>query len=98
MAQLRIQVHPGARRQSLRGRRADGALRLEVTAPPERGRANQAVTELLAGLLGVERRRLEVVRGLAARAKVVEVAGLDEAELERRVEAALARVEGGDDR
>ena len=44
---LAVRVHPGARRNAIRGWLDDGALRLEVTAPPEDGRANRAVCELI---------------------------------------------------
>ena len=89
-----VHVHPGARREAVRGWRADGALRLDVAAPPERGRANDAVTALLAGVLGVPRGRVAVVRGHGSRTKVVEVTGLGDDELRRRIAAALA---GGKD-
>jgi uncharacterized protein YggU (UPF0235/DUF167 family) len=95
-AQLRVHVHPGARRESLRGWRVDGALRLEVTAPPEAGLANRAVAGLLAGVLGLRRTQVAVVRGLASRAKLVEVEGLDDVEIHRRIDAALRREEAAD--
>lgn len=88
---LAVRVRPGAAREGLQGRLGDGTLRLAVTAPPEGGRANQAVETLLAGVLGLPRARVTVVRGAAARAKVVEVDGLDEGEVERRIDDALNR-------
>jgi hypothetical protein len=97
-ALLRIHVHPGARRESLQGWRADGSLKLEVAARPEGGLANQAVTDLLAGALGVSRGRVMVVRGRSSRSKLIEVEGMDEAEIRRRIEAALAGREIADGR
>ena len=84
-----MRVHPGARSEGLAGRLADGTLKLAVAAPPEGGRANRAVETLLAGILGVPRARVTVVRGAGARSKVVEVEGLDESEVDRRIEDAL---------
>jgi uncharacterized protein len=66
------------------GRHGDG-WRARVAAPPERGRANEALIELLAGSLGVPRSRVSVVGGLTARRKIVEVDGLDLPEVERRL-------------
>jgi uncharacterized protein (TIGR00251 family) len=88
MARIELTVSPGAARSELVGRHGDG-WRARVAAPPERGRANRALVDLLADALGVPRDRVAVVAGLSGRRKVVEVAGLDSAELDRRLEAAL---------
>jgi uncharacterized protein len=56
-----------------------------VAAAPERGKANAALVDLLAGALGVPRARIRVVGGQAARRKVVEIEGIDAAEIERRL-------------
>lgn len=62
-------------------------LKLSVTAVPERGKANEAVVELLAGVLGVPKSRIRVLRGGTQPNKLVEVEGLDEGELRRRLGA-----------
>ena len=92
---IQVQVRPGSGRRGLRGRLANGVLKLEVNAPPEGGRANQAVVELLAEVLDLKRRQVEVTRGHGARSKCVEIEGLSESEVERRIESALAKREGG---
>ncbi|MFD1808465.1 DUF167 domain-containing protein [Gemmobacter lanyuensis] len=48
----------------------NGQLKAQVTAVPEDGRANKAVTELLAEALGVARTRLTLLRGATSRDKV----------------------------
>jgi hypothetical protein len=90
---LAVRVHPGAASEGLTGRLADGTLKLAVRAVPEGGGANRAVTDLLAAVLGVRRGQVEVVRGPASRAKVVEVDGLDDAEVNRRIDEALSQRE-----
>ena len=87
---LRVRVHPGARRPGLVGRLADGSLKLAVAEPPEGGRANRAVEALVAGVLALERDQVKVVGGAAARLKQIEIEGMDERELERRIAAACA--------
>jgi len=91
---LKVQVHPGARREALRGWRADGALKVDVTAAPEGGHANAAVRALLAGTLALPKREVAVVRGQSSRAKLVEVQGLDEDEVRRRIDRALEGADG----
>ncbi len=83
---LRLRVRPGARANSIVGIHA-GALKLGVTAPPERGLANEAVVSLLAEALGLPRTTVEVVGGRASRDKTVRIAGLTRAELLARLEA-----------
>ena len=86
---LEVLVRPRARRKGVVGFRADGKLVLAVTAPPEEGRANEAVAELLGDSLGVRRKDIAIVRGHGSRAKLIEVSGMDEPELKRRIERAL---------
>ena len=71
------------------GRHGDG-WRLRVSAPPEDGRANQAVERLVARSLGVHARDVRIVRGFGARDKVIEIDGLDAARVEQALEAACA--------
>ena len=84
MARIAITVSPGASKTVLVGRHGDG-WRVRVAAPPERGRANEALVELLAETLDVPRNSVRVVAGHAARRKIVEVDGLEPAELQRRL-------------
>jgi hypothetical protein len=90
-AKLAVRVQPGARRSSLLERLASGEYKLAVTAPPEDGRANEAVVELLAELLSVKRRQVSVARGLSSRIKQIDIEGLETAEAERRMQAHLAQ-------
>ena len=79
-----VRVQPRASRNSVAGFR-DGTLRVSVTAPPHDGQANAALLELLSETLKVGKSRLHIVRGHSSRDKVVTVAGLTQAEVERRV-------------
>jgi uncharacterized protein (TIGR00251 family) len=97
-ARLRVRVQPGARGSGLVGWMADGTLKLKVSAPPEDGRANRALAELLARVAGVKPAAVRVVRGQSARAKLVEVDGMDEPTLRSRITAALDVAEGNDGR
>jgi uncharacterized protein YggU (UPF0235/DUF167 family) len=84
VGRISVVVSPGARRTELVGRQGD-AWKVRVAAAPERGRANDALCVLLAKLLGVTVASVRVVGGASARRKVVEVDGLDAAELDRRL-------------
>ena len=63
---------PGARRDDVT---IDGqSVRLRVTAPPADGAANDAMLALLAAALGRPRRDLTLLRGAAARIKLIAIA------------------------
>jgi uncharacterized protein len=87
MARIEVTVSPGAARTELIGRHGAG-WRVRIAAPPERGRANDALCDLLAERLGLDRGRIAVVGGRTSRRKVVEIAGIDRAEVERRLDSA----------
>jgi uncharacterized protein (TIGR00251 family) len=57
-----VKALPGAKRNECRGE-TDGALRLCVTAAPEKGKANKALSELLAKLLDVKKSQVELLSG-----------------------------------
>lgn len=82
---LRLRVSPGARRAGIVGRYGE-AWKVRVTAPPERGLANEAVLRLLSDKLQLPLSGLSVVSGLTGRDKVVELRGIDQAEAVRRLE------------
>ena len=90
-ARLRVRVQPGARSAGLDGRMPDGVLKLKVREPAREGRANEAVSVLLAEHLRVPRRAVQVVRGASSRDKVVDVQGLSAEALEARIDEALAK-------
>ncbi|MDO5647946.1 DUF167 domain-containing protein [Paracoccus sp. (in: a-proteobacteria)] len=70
-AKIDIRVTPKARRNLLK---QDGdILRAYVTAPPEDGRANDAVIRLLADALGVAKSRLTLIRGATSREKLFQL-------------------------
>lgn len=81
-SRIEIRLTPRASREEIAGER-DGAILVRVTAPPVDGAANAALVRLLAK--GVPRSAVAIVSGETSRTKVVEVAGLDEAEARGRL-------------
>ena len=84
---LRLRVAPGAAKAAVVGRHGD-AWKVRVAAAPERGKANDAVLELLAETLALPRANVTLVSGGGSRDKVVELAGLAPEEIERRLATA----------
>jgi len=86
MARLTVKVHPRAKRSALAGRLGD-AWKLSLAAPPVDGKANDECVRFLADLAGVPRSRVRIVMGLTSRLKVVEIEGVPQEDLERRLSA-----------
>jgi uncharacterized protein (TIGR00251 family) len=84
MARLTVKVHPRAKRSALTGRLGD-AWKLALAAPPVDGKANDECVRFLAEFAGVPRSRVRIVTGLTSRLKVVEIEGVPQEDLERRL-------------
>ena len=85
---LPVRAQPGARRAGVQGEQA-GALKVAVTAPPQDGRANEALVEALRQALSVKRSQVELIGGQTSRDKRFLIRGLKRAELEKRLAALL---------
>ncbi|MGN6547330.1 MAG: DUF167 domain-containing protein [Aureliella sp.] len=72
---LPVRAQPGARREGIVGEQA-GALKVAVTAPPDRGRANEAIIEVLADSLGVAKSSITLLSGPTSRQKKFLLEGL----------------------
>ena len=81
---LNIKVIPGASRSGISGW-LDDTLKIKVSAPPEKGKANQAVVILLASALGLSLNAVRVLHGAGAQRKVLEIDGLSLAEIQLRL-------------
>lgn len=79
---LSVYVQPSASRAGVVGRHGD-SLKVRVSAPPEAGKANRAVTRLLAAELGVPRHDIELVQGASSRSKRFRLRNLDQATLRK---------------
>ena len=80
MGRLSLKVVPGSSRDEIVGWLGD-SLKVKVKAPPEKGRANEAVIALLAERLGIDASSISMVSGHGSPAKVVDVDGMDAAAL-----------------
>jgi hypothetical protein len=81
---LPVKVVPASSHSCLAGWLGD-TLKVRVTAPPERGKANAAVEATIAEALGVATSSVRVIRGQTSARKIVEILGLVESEVYRRL-------------
>ena len=86
MAVVAVKVVPNASADRVAGRYGE-AIKLAVAAPAEDGKANRAVLRLLADVLGVKPFRLQIIKGQYQPRKLVKVEGMEQAEVDARVNA-----------
>jgi uncharacterized protein len=86
---LPVQAFPGSRKNAVNGVR-QGRLKVQVTQAPEKGKANEAIVEVLAHALGLKRRQISLVSGETNPLKKFLIVDADLAELSRRLQDLLA--------
>ena len=79
---LSVKVVPGASRTEIAGWLGE-SLKIRVAAPPEGGKANQAVLALLAEILSVQLSQMEIINGQTQSRKVIAIEGLEADEMEK---------------
>lgn len=84
-ARLEVKVVPGASRNRVAGRYGDG-VKVQVMAPPEKGKANEAVVEVLAEWLSVRPVHIRVASGLTQARKAVLIEGISQQDLQTQLE------------
>ncbi len=93
-ASFLVRVAPRASRTAIVGVMGDGkdaAVKIALQAPPVEGRANAALIEFLAELLGVARSSIEIAAGENARMKRIAVRGRDAMEVATAIAIALTQ-------
>jgi uncharacterized protein (TIGR00251 family) len=81
---LPVRAQPNARRAGVVGEQ-NGALKVAVTAPPEDGRANAALLEVLREALGLKRSQIALTAGQTSRDKRFLIRGVGREELAGRL-------------
>ncbi len=70
-----IKAVPGSSRTSITGV-WNGMLKVKVSSPPEKGKANDALTVFLAQTLGVKSGDIAIIRGTSNPVKHIEIRGI----------------------
>ncbi|MBI1189275.1 MAG: DUF167 domain-containing protein [Tepidisphaera sp.] len=80
-----LKVVPGSRATAVVGRLGE-RLKVKVAAPPEGGKANRAVCELLAEVLGVSERAVSIIAGHGSAEKTARVEGVSAAAARKKLD------------
>lgn len=82
---LQVKVVPGASRSRVAGRYGDG-VKVQVSAAPERGKANGAVIEVLANWLDVKAAQIAIISGQTQPRKTVTISGISQETIKNKLE------------
>lgn len=94
--ELNVHAQPGAGRTHVAGRHG-GALKVRVAAPPEQGKANDALVRALAEAFGTEEGDVDLVSGASSRTKRFRISGVERSVFAERLDELVeeGRVEPG---
>ena len=70
-----VKIVPGSSRTAACGL-LNGMLKIKISAPPERGKANRALLDFLAKQLGVKKNTVALISGHISPVKYVQVSGI----------------------
>ncbi len=83
-ARITVKVQPRAKVTRVAGR-LENTYKLQIAAPPVDGKANDECIAFFARIAGAAKSRVRIISGLTSRMKVVEVEGISQEEIERRL-------------
>lgn len=69
-------IVPGSKTQTMVCGLLNGAVKIKVSAAPEKGKANKCLVEYLAGQLGVKKRAVSIISGGTTAVKQIRVRGI----------------------
>lgn len=74
---LRIKVKPGSKTDEI-SREADGSLKVKIKVQPVEGKANKYLIEYLAGVLGLPKSKVTLLKGETNQFKTLEIEAEEE--------------------
>ena len=87
---LEIRVTPNAGRSEITGWK-DGALRVKIAAPPEKGKGNKELIDFLSRALGIRKSAITIVAGRTGRNKTIAVEGMNREEIINKIQDTMTK-------
>lgn len=85
---LKVKAQPGSRRNAVSGEHA-GALKVSVTQAPEKGKANEAIVQVLCDALTLRKSQIELIAGQTSSQKRFLIREITMTELAARIATAI---------
>ena len=84
-AVFQVKIVASSSRTAVAGQ-LDGMLKIKVAAPPEKGKANQAIIKFLAEKLGVKKKRVVIASGLTSTIKHIRISDITTDDIEKLIQ------------
>jgi len=68
---IKVRVKPGSRKREVLD--TENGLVVKVCSPPEKGKANEELREILARYFGVSKGKVKIIKGEKSREKLIEI-------------------------
>jgi uncharacterized protein (TIGR00251 family) len=82
---ITISITPRASQNEISEILDDGTIKIRLTAPATEGKANKALLDFLADILGVKAADLEIIGGINGNDKLVAVSNMDSADVQAKI-------------
>lgn len=69
---ISVKVKPNSRENSVK-ELENGVFEVKVTDPPEKGKANEKVIELISKYMKIPKSKIEIISGLNSKQKVIQI-------------------------
>lgn len=70
---LNVKISANAQKTALKGKLCNGALKISIAAPPEKGKANAALIKFLAKHFSVAPQNISISRGTTSPLKLIKI-------------------------
>jgi len=83
-ARIAVQVQPNSRKNEIASFE-DGVLKVKISAPPVKGKANRELIEFLSDILNISKGSIIIEKGLTSKRKGIVIEGLTQDEVSNRL-------------
>ncbi|MCK5320428.1 YggU family protein [Candidatus Parcubacteria bacterium] len=70
---LRLKINPGSAKNEIKDVMADETIKINISAPAEKGKANKELIKFLSNQFGVNKDEIKIISGAGDRLKLVKI-------------------------
>lgn len=70
---LSFKINPGNSKNEIKDIMADGTIKINITAPPEKGKANKELIKFLSQEFAIDKRNITILSGETAQLKLIKI-------------------------